>query len=333
MNRRELLALIGGAAALAPVGATAQPGLPVIGYLSSRSAAAETPLRTGFLEGLEQAGFVVGRNVAIEYRFAEGSFDRLPSLAAELIALPAALLVATGSPAAGAAKKATATIPIVFGVGGDPVQLGLVASFNRPAGNATGVYAFGAEIIPKRLELLREILPQPGLIAFLVGPQNQSTPEQLRQVEAAAQTVGQAILVLHGRNEDEIEKAFATMAERQVRGLLYGSDHVFPGDRRQAHRTRRPLPHHRQLRMARICRRRRADELQREPPRIQSARRRSRRTHPAGGRPRRFASHAINTLRAGHQPGDRQGARPDDPAYGAAARRRGYRVRQANGCS
>ncbi len=227
MKRRELLALIGGAAALAPFGATAQPGLPVIGYLSSRSAEAETPLRTGVLDGLEQQGFVVGRNVAIEYRYAEGSFERLPSLAAELIGLPAASLVATGSPAAGAAKKATATIPIVFTAGGDPVQLGLVASFNRPAGNATGGYIFGTEVIPKRLELLREILPQPGLIAFLVGPQTQSTPEQLRQVEAAARTVGQAILVLHGRNEDEIEKAFATMAERQVRGLLFGATTYF----------------------------------------------------------------------------------------------------------
>ena len=146
MNRRELLALVGGAAALAPLRATAQPGLPVIGYLSSRSAEAETPLRTGFLEGLEQAGFVVGRNVAIEYRFAEGSFDRLPSLAAELIRLPAALLVATGAPAAGAAKKATATIPIVFSSGGDPVASGLVDSLARPGGNATGTHSFGIDI-------------------------------------------------------------------------------------------------------------------------------------------------------------------------------------------
>jgi putative ABC transport system substrate-binding protein len=227
MKRRELLAAICAAAALAPFGATAQPGLPVIGYLSSRSAEAETPLRTGFLEGLEQRGFVVGRNVAIEYRFAEGSFDRLPSLAAELIGLPAAVLFAYGLSAAVAAKKATATIPIVFGSGGDPVQLGLVESFNRPAGNATGVYGFGAEIIPKRLELLREVLPQPGLIAYLVGPQTQATPEQLRQVETAAQAVGQPILVLHGRNEDEIEKAFAAMAERQVRGLLCGRTTYF----------------------------------------------------------------------------------------------------------
>jgi putative ABC transport system substrate-binding protein len=227
MNRRELLALIGGTAALAPFGATAQPGLPVIGYLSSRSAETETPLRTAFMDGLEQRGFVVGRNVAIEYRYAEGSFDRLPSLADVLIGLPAALLVATGSPAAVAAKKATATIPIVFSAGGDPVQLGLVASFSRPGGNATGTHSFGVDVIPKRLELLREILPQPGLIAVLVGPQTPTTPAQLRQVEAAAQAVGQPILVLHGRNEDEIEKAFATMAERQVRGLLYAGSEYF----------------------------------------------------------------------------------------------------------
>jgi putative tryptophan/tyrosine transport system substrate-binding protein len=131
MNRREFIAMFGGAAALAPLRATAQPGLPVIGM---RSAEAETPLRTAFLEGLEQRGFVVGRNVAIEYRYAEGSLDRLPSLAAELIGLPATLLVATGLPATVAAKKATATIPIVFESGRDPVQLGLVASFNRPTG-------------------------------------------------------------------------------------------------------------------------------------------------------------------------------------------------------
>jgi putative ABC transport system substrate-binding protein len=227
VNRRELLALIGSAAALAPFGATAQPGLPIIGYLSSGSAEAETSLRTAFLEGLEQRGFVVGRNVAIEYRFGEGSSDRLPALAAELAGLPAALLVAYGLDAAMAAKRVTATIPIVFSVAVDPVQRGLVASFNRPAGNATGGYIFGVEAIPKRLELLREVLPQPGLIAFLVGPQTQVPPPQVRLAEAAGQAVGQPILVLYGRDEDEIGKAFATMAERQVRGLLCGASQYF----------------------------------------------------------------------------------------------------------
>jgi putative ABC transport system substrate-binding protein len=213
--------------ALVPLRAAAQAGLPIIGYLSSRSAEAETPLRTAFLEGLEQAGFVVGRNVAIEYRYAKGSFDRLPALAAELTRLPAALLVATGAPAAGAAKKVTTTIPIVFTSGGDPVASGLVDSLARPGGNATGTHSLGIDIYPKRLELLREILPQPGLIAFLVGPQTQATAAMLHQVETAAQTVGQPILILHGRDEDEIEKAFATMAERQVRGLLYAASEYF----------------------------------------------------------------------------------------------------------
>jgi len=226
MRRRDIFPVVG-AAMLLPRLVGAQPGLPTIGYLSQRSAAAETPLRTPFLEGLNEAGFVVGGNVTIEYRYAEGQIDRLPALAAELVGLPPAVLVATGVPAAMAAKKATATIPIVFGVGLDPVQLGLVASFNRPAGNATGVYTLGTTIITKRLELLREVLPQPGLIAFLVGPENQVAREQLRQVEAATQVVGQPILVLHGGNEDEIEKAFATMAERQVRGLQFGGSEYF----------------------------------------------------------------------------------------------------------
>ena len=227
MRRRDLLGSVVAGAALAPFGAAAQPGLPFIGYLSSRSAEAETPLRIGFLEGLEQAGFVVGRNVAIEYRYAEGSFDRLPSLAAELVGLPAALLVATGAPAAAAAKKASTRVPIVFSAGTDPVAFGLVDNLARPSGNATGTHSFGLEVIPKGLELLREVLPQPSLIAFLVGPQTQSTQEQIRQVEAAAQVVGQPILVLYGRDEEEIEKAFATMAERQVRGLLYAGSEYF----------------------------------------------------------------------------------------------------------
>src|SRR5947207_11546 len=137
MRRRDFVGCAVAAGALTPLGAAAQVGLPIIGYFSSRSPEAETPLRTGFLDGLERAGFVVGRDVAIEYRFAEGHYDRLPSLAAELIGLPAAVLVATEVPAAVAAKKATATIPIVFASGLDPVQLDLVASLNRPAGNAT----------------------------------------------------------------------------------------------------------------------------------------------------------------------------------------------------
>jgi ABC transporter substrate binding protein len=169
-------------AVLAPLEAGALPVLPVIGYLSNGSAEAEISLRNGLLDGLKQQGFIVGRNVAIEYRFAEANNERVPSLAAELIGLPAAVMVAYGLPAVVPAKKATASIPIVFALGFDPVQLGLVASFNRPAGYATGVNMFEGEVISKRLELLREVLPQPGLIAYLVpGRRTPAAPVELRQ--------------------------------------------------------------------------------------------------------------------------------------------------------
>jgi putative ABC transport system substrate-binding protein len=225
MRRRDLLG--SAAAALVPFRAQAQSRLPVIGYLSNGSTESDVSLRNGLLDGLEQWGFVVGRNVAIEYRFADGNNERLPALAAELIEFPAVVLVAYGLPAALAAKEATATTPIVFTLGFDPVQLGLVASFTRPTGNATGFHMFLAEIIPKRLELLREILPQPGLIAYLHPGRSPAAPVELRQVEGAAQAGGQPILNLQGSNEDEIEKAFATMAEREVRGLLCGASTYF----------------------------------------------------------------------------------------------------------
>jgi len=227
VNRRELLALVGAAAALAPFGATAQSDVPTIGYLTARSAAADTALRTPFLEALKQAGFSVGLNVAIEYRFAEGQPDRLPVLAAELVGLRPTVVVANGVSAAVAAKQATATIPIVFGVGRDPVELGLVASLSRPAGNATGVSVFSAALGPKRLELLRDLLPQPGLIAFLVDSRLRGAQAEMREVEAAAQAVGQPILVLDGRTDDEVEKAFATIAERQASGLFCGASQYF----------------------------------------------------------------------------------------------------------
>jgi putative tryptophan/tyrosine transport system substrate-binding protein len=227
MNRRDLLGSAFAAGALASFGAAAQTSLPIIGYFSSRSPEAETPLRSGFLDGLERAGLVGSRNVVIEYRFAEGHYDRLPSLATELIRLPAAVLVATDLTSAIVAKKATTAIPIVFTVAFDPVQAGLVASISRPAGNATGVYVFSTELGPKRLELLRELLPQPGPIAVLLGPSTASTSVQLRELEATALAIAQPILVLHAQDEGEIERAFATMSERQVRGLLYGLSTYF----------------------------------------------------------------------------------------------------------
>jgi putative tryptophan/tyrosine transport system substrate-binding protein len=228
MRRREFITLLGGAAAAWPLAARAQqPAKPVIGYFSARSADAEAPLRVPFLRALEESGFAAGRNIAIEYRFAEGQDERLPLLAAELVRGQVAMLVATDRPSALAARAATATIPIVFTSGFDPVRLGLVASFNRPGGNATGVSILTTELGPKRLGLLRELLPKPGTIGFVVNANTASTPYQVQEMQAAAQAVGQPLLVIGVGTEDEVDKAFATMAERNVAAVLYGTTLFF----------------------------------------------------------------------------------------------------------
>jgi putative tryptophan/tyrosine transport system substrate-binding protein len=228
IRRRDFIALVGGAAAAWPLAARAQQSaLPVIGYFSGRSPEAEAPLRTPFLKALETSGFTVGRNVAIEYRFAEGQDERLPMLAADLVRRQVAMLVATDRPSAVAARAATSTIPIVFTSGFDPVHLGLVASFNRPGGNATGVSLLTTELGPKRLGLLREILPKPGTIAFFVNPNNTLTPFQVQEMQAAAQAVGQPLFVVSVGTEEQVDKAFATMAERNVAAILYGTTLFF----------------------------------------------------------------------------------------------------------
>jgi putative ABC transport system substrate-binding protein len=204
-----------------------QPAMPVIGYFSGRSPDAEAPLRVPFLKALAESGFTVGRNVAIEYRFAEGQDERLPALAAELVRREVTLLVATDRPSAVAAKAATATIPIVFTSGFDPVQIGLVASFNRPGGNATGVSLLTAELGPKRLGLLRDLLPKPGMVAFVVNPNSALMPFQVQEMQVAAQAVGQPLLVVSVGTEDDVDKAFAGMAERNVAAILYGANPLF----------------------------------------------------------------------------------------------------------
>src|SRR5262249_41060758 len=180
MNRREFIALAGGVAAWSFVVRAQQPAIPVIGYFSSRSLDAEAPIRVPFLKALEGSGFATGHNIAIEYRFAEGQDERLPELAAELVRRQVAMLVATDRPPATAAKGATATIRIVFTSGFDPVQMGLAASFNRPGGNAAGVSLLTGELGPKRLALVRELLPKPDTIAFVVNKNSATTPFQWR---------------------------------------------------------------------------------------------------------------------------------------------------------
>jgi len=209
------------------VSARAQTAIPVIGYLSGRSADSEAPLREPFLKALEEAGFVVGRNVTIEYRHAQGRDDRLPELASELVRQKVTVLVATSNTSALALKAVTSTIPTVFAVGDDPVRQGLVASLNRPGGNATGVHVFTSRLGAKRLSLIRTLLPRPGLIAFVVDPKNVSTAIQIEEVQEAARSIGQPLLVLSATNEAEVDAAFTTMTQQRASAVQYGATVLF----------------------------------------------------------------------------------------------------------
>ena len=195
----------------------------MVGYLSGRSVNSEAPLRTPFLKALEGAGFIVGQNVVIDYRFAEGRDDRLSILAAELVQRQVTIVVATDRPSAVAAKAATNTIPLVFHSGDDPVRNGLVQSFNSPGGNATGISVLNNQLGPKRLSLLREIIPKPGVIAFVVNQNSTSTPTQLQEMKEAAQAIAQPLLILNAANESEIHEAFATMSREKVAAVVFGA--------------------------------------------------------------------------------------------------------------
>jgi putative tryptophan/tyrosine transport system substrate-binding protein len=228
MRRREFITLLGGAAASWPLAARAQqPAMPMIGYLSGRSPEAEAPLREPFIKALETSGFAAGRNLAIEYRFAEGQDDRMPALAADLVRQRPAVLVATDTGSALAAKAATTTIPIVFGVGADPVRLGLVETLNRPGGNATGVFVFVTDLGPKRLQLLREVVPHATLIAFIINLNSANGPAQKSEIERAAQAIGQQTLVLNASTESEVNEAFATIAARKADAIHYSAGVFF----------------------------------------------------------------------------------------------------------
>jgi putative tryptophan/tyrosine transport system substrate-binding protein len=228
LQRREFITLLGGATAGWPLSALAQqPAMPVIGYLSGRSPEAEARLREPFIKALETSGFAAGRNVAIEYRFAEGQDDRFPALAADLVRERPAVLVAMDTGSALATKAATKTIPIVFGVGADPVRLGLVESLNRPGGNATGIYVFVTDLGPKRLQLLREVVPHARLIAFIVNLNTASGPAQKSEMESAARAIGQQILVLSVSTESEVNEAFATIDASKADAIVYSAGVFF----------------------------------------------------------------------------------------------------------
>ena len=223
MKRREFITLLGGAAAAWPVTARGQQ-VPVIGLLSSVTARQWAPFVSAFLQGLNELGFVEGQNVATEQRRAGGQYDRLPAMAADLVQRQVAVIAALTTPAAVAAKAATATTPIVFTTIGDPVQIGLVTSLNRPGGNITGVTYLNVEVAPKLLEFLHEVIPTATTMAALVNPTNPNADTLSRSLQAAARTLGLQLHVLNASTEADIETVFVTLAELRAGGLVIPSD-------------------------------------------------------------------------------------------------------------
>jgi putative ABC transport system substrate-binding protein len=226
MRRREFITLVGSAAAW-PIAARAQqPAMPVIGFLNGASPDGYAPYVTAFRQGLKEAGYVDGQNVAIEYRWAEGQYDRLPALAADLVRRQV-VVIAAGATAPRAAKAATATIPIVFTTAFDPVQEGLVVSLNRPGGNLTGVTALAVEVGPKGLELLHELVPTATVISLLVNPTNPSAEALSRDLQPAARALGLQLHILHASTERDFDTVFATLLQLRAGGLMIGTDGFF----------------------------------------------------------------------------------------------------------
>jgi putative tryptophan/tyrosine transport system substrate-binding protein len=228
VRRRGFITLLGGAVAAWPLVTRAQQAqLPVIGFLNSGSPAEWAHLVTSFKEGLNEIGYVEGRNVTVEYRWAQGENERLPGLASDLVGRQVAVIAAFGPPAALTAKAATATIPIVFMVGTDPIDLGLVTSFRRPTGNVTGLNVFAEVLTPKRQELLHELVPTAPLVAMLVNSTAAQTRSELRNVQAAADNLGQEVRIFNVSSDREIDAAFATIVDQRIGGLIVQTDQFF----------------------------------------------------------------------------------------------------------
>jgi putative tryptophan/tyrosine transport system substrate-binding protein len=224
VKRRAFIALLGGAAAWPLAARAQQPSMPVIGFLNSAVAQAFTSRVAAYRRGLGEAGFVEDKNVAIEYRWANGQYDRLQSMAADFVSRRVAVITAGGPPAAIAAKMATSVIPIVFTTGDDPVRAGLVPNLNRPGGNVTGVHLFLSNLSAKKLGLLRDLLPQATVIAGLFNFVSQSAEIQEKELQAAGNASGLRIEIAHASNDQEIESAFATFSKQQISAVMVGSD-------------------------------------------------------------------------------------------------------------
>jgi putative tryptophan/tyrosine transport system substrate-binding protein len=233
MRRRKFITLLAGAAAAWPFAVRAQqPAMPVIGFLNGRTPASDAHLVAAFREALNESGYVEGRNVTIEFRWAEGQLDRLPELAADLVRRKVSVIFAGAiDTQIRAVKAAVATIPTVMGTGGDPVELGLVTSFHRPGGNATAITVISAALWPKRLELLREMASQSTVIAVLINPNNQNAESAMRDIRAAARAIGQKILILSASGERDFDPAFATFANKRADALIVTDDAIFINQR------------------------------------------------------------------------------------------------------
>jgi putative ABC transport system substrate-binding protein len=233
LGRRQFITLLGGAAAWPLTARAQQPGMPVIGYVSGGSPEPSMQVIAVLKQGLAEVGLIDGRNVAFEYRYAEGRYDRLPTIAAELVRRPVSVIVATTTPPALAAKAATSTIPIVFGATDDPVRLGLVASLSRPGGNATGVFFFLSDLGPKRLGLLREVVPTASRIGLLINPNHENAEAVRKDVTAAGTVIGATIETAYAGDSASLEDAFATLVRNKADALVVATDPFFFSRRSQ----------------------------------------------------------------------------------------------------
>jgi putative ABC transport system substrate-binding protein len=229
MRRREFIVGLGSAAAWPLTAQAQQPAMPVIGFLSTQSADDDYKNFTvPFLQGLKESGYVEGQNVAVEYRWAENQFDRLPALAADLVRRRVAVILASGTVATLAAKAATATIPIVFNTGSDPVAIGLVASLNRPGANLSGAANLSAELAPKHLQLLRELMPKAAVFGILADPAFPGIQSTIADLEAAARTLGLQLVIANARTDSDLEPAFASFSQQRVDAVLVGNSNLYP---------------------------------------------------------------------------------------------------------
>ena len=320
MRRRELLLLGTGIMAARAVRAQ-QKAMPVIGFLGCTSPDLYGPVVAAFRQGLTETGYVERKNLAVEYRWALGDYDRLSALAADLVRRNVEVIATVGNPAAVAAKSATSTIPIVFGIGGDPVELGFVTSLARPSGNLTGVTIINVELIPKRFELISELVPWARVIALLVNPNNPGSDRIIRDLQEVARTRGRDLAILKAGTESEIDAALASLAQPQSGVLVVRSDPVFLQSARTARDAGRTSCRSGDLSVARVPRGRWPDQLWKQPHRGLAPGWGLCRPNSRGRQAGRSAGPATDAVRAGGKSQHRQGARSDDPAVDPRPRR------------